>query len=102
MATFEPSADPPDEARAIEMLREGLAPVVSVYIEARTEEEQEPFSERELRLLHRSANTYLELYAACYGVEIDPDVAIRTVAELVVDTHDIHDTATLLTGVPDR
>ena len=101
-ASFEAPDDPPDEERAIELLREGLGPIVSVYIEARTADEQEPFSGRELRELHRGANTYLRLYAACYGADIDPDVAIRTIAELVVDTHDIHDTATLLTGVPER
>ncbi|MFC7057101.1 hypothetical protein [Halovenus salina] len=35
-AAFEPPAEPPDEGRAMEILREGVGPAVSLYVEART------------------------------------------------------------------
>jgi hypothetical protein len=47
-------------------------------------------------------NTYLELYAACYGADIDASFAVTEAAELLVDTHNIHDVATMLTHVPER
>ncbi|MGM0606040.1 MAG: hypothetical protein ACQETB_10285 [Halobacteriota archaeon] len=92
--------DAPDPERAVSILQRELGPVVSVYIEARTDEDPVAFSGRELDRLHEATNVWLRLYAACYGVSIDPDVTIRDVAELVIETHDIKDTAALLTGVP--
>ncbi|XVH31687.1 hypothetical protein ACNS7O_00470 [Haloferacaceae archaeon DSL9] len=99
---FEPPAEPPDDDRALEQLTEGLAPVVSVYIEARTASPPVALSRGEFDRLQRAANGWLERYAACYGAAIDPEVAVRAAAELVVQTHDLRDTAQLLTGVPSR
>ena len=95
------AVSPPDEERAMDVLREGLAPVVSVYIEARSAGGVE-FEAAELEALHRATNHWLALYARCHGVDHDPDVTVRTAAETVVQTHDIWDTAQLLTGVPAR
>ena len=47
-------------------------------------------------------NTWFELYAACYGVDLEADWALREAAELLIDTHNIRDVATILTQVPDR
>ncbi len=99
--TFDPPADPPDEDRAMEFLREGLGPAVSVYVEAHTGDRAR-FSPPEMDRLHDALNGFLELYAACYGVDIEADVSIREAAELLVDTHNIHDVAQVLTHVPDR
>ena len=45
-------------------------------------------------------NDYLELYAACYGVEMDAGFTIRSAAEALIDTHNVADVAYLLTQVP--
>jgi hypothetical protein len=87
----------PDEA--LGLLRSGLAPVVSTYVEARTGD-MVRLSAEELDLLHRATNDWLVCYARCHGVDADPDATVREAAELVVRTHDIDDTAALLTGVP--
>lgn len=100
-AAFEPPADPPDEARATAYLRDGVGDAVSLYVEARSGE-YVALSERELSALHRAVNDWLELYALCHGVEIDAAFTVREAAELVVATHDLRDTARLLTGVPER
>lgn len=99
---FEPPADPPAQDRALRLAREGIGPVVTVYLEGHTGGESVRFTEQELTDLHRALNGYLELYARCYGVEIHPDVTIRKAAELLIDTHNVNDVAQLLTHVPDR
>jgi hypothetical protein len=96
---------PPVEAaeeRALECAREGVGPVVALYIEARTAAWDVEFSPEELRLLHRALNDWLTMYAACYGVDVDPDVTIRTAAEVLLETHNVRDTAQLVTHVPER
>ncbi|NEU56831.1 hypothetical protein [Halorussus sp. MSC15.2] len=98
---FDPPADPPDEERALRYLRDGVGDAVSVYVEARTGEFA-PLDVEEMDRLERAANDWLELYARCYGRNIDAEFTVREVAELVVDTYDIADTARLLTGVPER
>jgi hypothetical protein len=99
---FDPPADPPDEERALKYLREGVGDVVSVYVEARTDEFA-PLDAEEMDGLERALNDWLELYARCHGREIDAEFTIREVAEVVVmDTHDLVDAAQLLTGVPPR
>ena len=50
----------------------------------------------------RALNDWLELYARCHGRSIDAEFTVREVAELLVETHDLADTAQLLTGVPAR
>lgn len=98
---FDPPADPPDEERAVEFLREGVGDAVSCYVGARTGEFA-PLDDEEMALLERAVNDWLELYARCHGTEIDAEFTVREVAELVVDTYDLADTAQLLTGVPER
>ena len=98
-----PEADAlPADERATSLLRTGLGPVVSLYVEARTAEWDVAFSGEELRLLHGAVNDWLALYTRCYGVETDPDFTVREAAELLLRTHNIRDTAQLLTRVPDR
>ena len=99
---FEAPADPPDEARALECARDGLGPVVALYVEARTAGAQPRFSAREHDLLDRATNDWLAQYAACYGVDMDPGFTVREAAEVLIDTHDVGDVAALLTSVPDR
>jgi len=99
---FEPPADPPAGEEAMSYLREGLGPLVALYLEARTAEWDVEFSAAEHRLLDRALNDWLELYAACHGVEMDTDFPIRKAAELLIDTHNVRDVAQLLTHVPER
>ncbi len=99
---FVPPADPPDEERALRYLREGLGPTVWCYVEARTGGRRVAFGPETFGTLERAMNDWLDLYGACYGVELDAAFTVRTAAELLVETRDIRDTATLLTGVPDR
>jgi hypothetical protein len=99
---FDPPEHPPDEERAMELLRQGLGPLVALYLDARTADWGVEFSAAELEALHRATNDWLSLYARCYGVEMSPDVTIRRVAEVLMETHNIHDTAQLLTQVPPR
>ena len=94
--------DPPAEDRAMELLREGLGPTVSLYCAARTGDSWVRFGESEFERLEATMNAWLELYAACYGVDLDTTHNIREAAELLVDTHNIRDVAAVLTGVPER
>ncbi|MFB6123135.1 MAG: hypothetical protein ABEJ78_06725 [Haloferacaceae archaeon] len=100
-ASFDPPDDPPAPDRALSHLQDGLAPVLSLYVEARTGD-YVAFSEAEWVLLERALNDWLECYARCYGVAIDAEFSVREAAELLVETHDLRDTAQLLTRVPDR
>jgi hypothetical protein len=94
--------DPPDEERAMELLREGFGPTVALYCEARTGESWVRFSDSEFERLERIMNDWLDCYAACYGVTLDGTYSIRAAAELLVDTHNARDVAVLLTGVPEQ
>jgi len=98
---FEAPQDPPDEEAALEYLTDGVGQVVALYIDARTGE-QVRFDDAEFALLERALNDWLELYAACYGTELEGAYSVREAAELLVDTHSIRETAVLLTQVPDR
>ena len=100
-ASFEPPADPPDEERAVRLCREGVGEAVAVYVDARTGEWAR-FGAEEFADLERALNTYLELYARCYGVELEPDYSVRTAAEALIDTHNVVDVARVLTSVPAR
>ncbi|WP_423750584.1 hypothetical protein [Salinirarus marinus] len=99
--SFDPPESPPAPDRALDYLQEGLAPVLSLYIESRTGD-YVAFSEAEWVLLERALNDWLECYARCYGVAIDAEFSVREAAELLVETHDLRDTAQLLTRVPER
>lgn len=98
---FEPPSNPPDEEAAMTYLTEGVGEVVALYIDARTGE-MVRFTDAEFVLLEQALNDWLELYAACYGANLDGVFTVREVAELVVDTHSIRESALLLTGIPDR
>jgi hypothetical protein len=97
-AAFEPPADPPEEERAMGYLREGAGEAIWLYVEARVEGfvhiPPEDFED-----LQGAMNTWLELYAACYGVDMDVDFTVRKAAELLLETHNIRDTAAMLTRV---
>jgi hypothetical protein len=99
--TFDPP-ERPDEQRALEYARDGLGDVVALYIEARTAAWDVEFSAHELRLLHRATNDYLSLYTRCHGVAFETDTTVREVAEVLLKTHNIVDTAQLVTKVPGR
>ncbi len=99
--SFDPPADPPDEDRAVQYLREGFGEAVAVYVDARSGE-WDRFGTAEFAQLETAMNAYLELYAACYGVDYDADFTVREAAEALVDTHNIVDVARVLTGVPER
>ena len=101
-AAFEPPADPPDEQQAMSYLRDGAGPAVSLYVEARTGGLMVHFPPDQYHALENAMNDWFELYAACYGVDVDADIALRKAAELLIDTHNIKDVAQILTGVPER
>lgn len=101
-AAFEPPESPPDETQAMKYLRNGAGPAISLYVEARTGGQMVHFPPDEYHALEGAMNAWLELYAACYGVNIDAECTIREAAELLVDTHNIKDVAQILTGVPER
>ncbi|WP_435153851.1 hypothetical protein [Haladaptatus sp. DFWS20] len=96
---FDPPENPPDEERALSILRSGVGEVIGVYVEGRTGEFAR-FDEWEMEQLEQALNDWLALYARCYGYEIETEFTVREVAELVIKTHDIHDTVQLLTHVP--
>ena len=100
-AAFEPPADPPDDERAMSYLREGAGPAISLFVEARTGQHMIRFPPEEYHALEGAMNTWLALYAACYGVDLDADFALREAAQLLVDTHNIKDVAEMLTHVPE-
>jgi hypothetical protein len=99
--SFSPPANPPEEARAMDYLREGAGQAVSLFIEARTGDNIVHFPPEEYNALEGAMNAWLELYAACYGVDLEADWALREVAELLLDTHNIKDVAVMLTHVPE-
>ncbi|KAB1188075.1 MULTISPECIES: hypothetical protein [Haloferax] len=98
--------DPPDESaadeRALACARDGVGPAVSLYIEARTGGRMVEFTREEFRLLQRALNDWLAMYARCYGVDLDADFTVREAAEVLLRTHNVVDTAQLLTCVPAR
>ncbi|MGZ0746268.1 hypothetical protein [Haloparvum sp. AD34] len=80
--------------------RDGLGPVLAVYVKARSSDEPVQFSQAELDLLHRATNDWLVVYARQRGADVDPDATVREAAELLVDTHDVVDVAAQLVGLP--
>lgn len=99
---FEPPSDPPAEEAAVRYLREGFGECVAVYLDARTGGPPVRFGAEEFERLEAAMNTWLSLYARCHGVGIDADYTVRTAAEVFIDTHDVVDTAAVLTHVPGR
>lgn len=101
-AAFSRPTDPPDEERAMEFLRDGAGPAISLYVEARTGGRMVHFPPEEYDALEGAMNAWLELYAACYGVDLTADWTLREAAELLIDTHNIEDVATVLTRAPEH
>jgi hypothetical protein len=97
---FDPPACPPEEDEAMDYLRGGAGPAVSLFVEARTGRHMVRFEPEEYHALEGAMNTWFGLYAACYGVDMEADFALREAAQLLVDTHNIRDVATVLTHVP--
>lgn len=98
---FEEPTNPPAEERATAYIREGVGPAIVAYLDARTGEVVGLASE-ELAALEGAMNDWIELYARCYGVDLDAAFTIRTAAELLIETHSARDAVELLTGVPKR
>jgi hypothetical protein len=99
---FDPPEDPPAEDEAMDYLREGAGPAISLFVEARTGQHMIQFPPDAYHGLERAMNDWLELYAACYGVELDAGFALREAAQLLLDTHNIKDVAVMLTTVPEN
>lgn len=97
-ATFQPPAEPPAEEQAMHYLREGAGPAIWLYVDARVDGFIH-IESTDLERLESAMNIWLELYAACYGVDISADFTVRTAAELLLETHNIRDTAAILTKV---
>ena len=73
---FEPPTEPPDEEAALQYLTEGAGQVVALYIETRTDE-MFRFDDAQFALLERALNDWLELYAACYGTDLEGAYSVR-------------------------
>ncbi|MFP9191158.1 hypothetical protein [Natronosalvus vescus] len=89
-----------DPERARSYLREGVGPAVWIYVEARTGGRRRYISPAEFDALERAMNRWFECYAACHGVDLEAEYTVREVAELLLETRNIHDVGELLTGVP--
>lgn len=98
---FSPPDDPPDEERAMDYLREGFGQTVWCYVDARTDG-FDHIDPEDFEALEGAMNQWLELYAACYGREIEAAFTLRKAAELLLETHNVRDTAQVLTHVPTR
>lgn len=95
------AADPSrgaDGAGAVAAARDGLGPAVARYVEARTGR-YDRLSVAEHAALEAACDDWLAVYAARLGVECDPAVPVRTVAEALLDTHDVVAAAGVVTGV---
>lgn len=101
-AAFEPPADPPDEERALDYLREGAGPAIALYMEARTGGEPVRFEPDAFTALEGAMNDWFELYAGCYGRDIDAAFTVREAAEALLRTENVRHTAQVLTKVPGR
>lgn len=97
--SFDPPEDAPDSERALAFARDGVGEAAAVYIDARMQDSWVYFDDAAFDALETGLNAYLELFAACHGVDCNPDVTVRTAAEALLDTHDAVDTAAVLTGV---
>lgn len=98
-ASFSPPPDPPDESRALSYLQDGVGNAIGIYILLRTGGRQYQFGTEEFHALERAMNQWFQLYAACYDIDIESDVSIRTAAEVLLDTEDLQAVAEVLTGV---
>ncbi|MEF8775266.1 MAG: hypothetical protein V5A43_02030 [Haloarculaceae archaeon] len=102
VAAFDPPSDPPNPDEAMTYLTEGAGPAVALYVEARTGDHMLHFPPDQYHALEGAMNDWFDIYAGCYGVDLEADFVIRTAAEALLDTENIHDVARVLTGVPGR
>ncbi|MFB6254165.1 MAG: hypothetical protein ABEI06_06120 [Halobacteriaceae archaeon] len=91
----------PDEQRALGFLTEGVGQAIKIYIDLHATDQDIRLSTTDQAKLENAMNTYLMLYAKCYGRDITPEFSIREAAEIFIDTHNIRDTAQILTQIPD-
>ncbi|WP_247728976.1 hypothetical protein [Halovivax limisalsi] len=92
------AADDPERT----YLREGAGRAIWLYVEGRTGGRFVQFSPAEYDALEGAMNDWLACYARATGVELDASFSLRTAAELLLETRNVHDVGQLLTGVPDR
>jgi len=85
---------------ALDIARDGVWPTIRIYIDARRTGHR--FDQATHDRLERALNDWLIAYAAAYGYDIDPAVPVREAGEAFLDTHNVLDTARVLTGVPPR
>ncbi|AFZ71603.1 hypothetical protein [Natronobacterium gregoryi] len=97
---LEDSDEEPQVEEPAAYLREGAGRAIWLYVEGRTGGRMVPFSAAELAALERAMNAWFECYALCHGIEIDAVFTIRDAAELLLETHNVIETAQLLLGVP--
>lgn len=100
-SSFDPPGSLPAEDRAMDYLREGVGPAVWTYVEARTNG-LVAIAPDDFDRLEKAMNAWLELYARCYGIDIQAEFTVREAAELLLETRNIRDVAQLLTHVPSR
>ncbi|MFB6196929.1 MAG: hypothetical protein ABEI52_01500 [Halobacteriaceae archaeon] len=93
-------AKEPRRGAAVEALKNGLWPVLKTYIDARAGNRQ--LTPSEAKLLERALNDWLAIYCRHHGHRVNPSLTVREAASMFVDTHDLYDTAQLLTGIPQR
>ncbi len=80
-------------------LREGFGQAVWCYVDARTNG-FDHIDPDDFERLEDAMNGWLALYARCYGYDVEADVTIRKAAEVLLETHNVRDTAQVLTHVP--
>lgn len=82
---------------ALDIARDGVWPTLRIYIDARRTDHR--FSHDDHTRLEQALNDWLAVYAAAHGYDIDPEVPVRDAGETFLDTHNITDTAQILTGI---
>jgi hypothetical protein len=97
--SFVAPPDPPAEEQAKQFLREGAGPAIWLYIEARVDGFVH-LPPEEFEALEGAMNDWFELYARCYGVDLDAEFSIREAAEALLETHNVFDVARILTHLP--
>lgn len=101
-AVAEVDGDDLEPSDATRYLREGAGRAIWLYVEGRTGGRRVRFSPAELEALEGAMNDWLECYARCHGVDLEATFTVRTAAELLLETRNVHDVGQLLTGVPRR
>lgn len=90
---FDPETDDPERC-----LRDGVEPIVSLYVEVHCDADDE-LCEVEQSLLERALNDWLSLYAACHGAALQSHVTVHEMAVASVGEGDVRTLADELLGV---